>query len=160
MVPVEPHNVNLFSQIRNFWRHCPSLSCCNIKGCWSFLLQSQGLVCWCWMEWEHRFLFSRSEHKDGADYDQLLHSSARLILYDADHHEYQHHFTSLHSNWVFYTLETQCIKFIVQKHVNSANTFYSTLLSAFFCSSFYSDLFGNTSKKLVVQNRGMYFCFQ
>lgn len=136
------------------------MNCCNIKGCWSFLSQKQGLVCWCWMEWEHRFLFCRSEHKDGTDYHQLLHSSARLILYDTDHHEYRHHFTSLRSCfYFFYTLEAQCIKYIVKKQVNSANRFYSNFLSAFFYSSFYSDLLGNASKNLVFQNRECTFVF-
>lgn len=55
MVPAGACNVKrvkLFSQIRNFWRRCPSVNCCNIKGYWSFFFfLDRSEVCFVGVEW-------------------------------------------------------------------------------------------------------------
>lgn len=108
------------------------------------------------------------EHKDGTDYHQPLHRTTQQGLFCMTQTTISIDTISLNFSpfklvvlAFFHALEAQCIKYIVQKPVNSADKLYSTFLSPFFySSSILTCLVRIASKKLVFQNRKMYHCFQ
>lgn len=103
MVPAVACNVKhvkLFSQIRNFWRHCPSVNCCNIKSYWSFFFFffNRSKVCFVGVEWSENTDFF---YFQGLHIKMLLiitslcierQSRTSFIVYDTDPLKYWQHF--------------------------------------------------------------------